>query len=177
MLLPTNVQKFFYLNIESFKQGEYWRFLSAHLIHYSWMHCISNVAGLVLLITIFKNSKLYIYWFLASVVIAIAVSSGLIIFSNRLMWYVGFSGVLTGLYAYASIKTYSENIKLSMVVLITLSIYVTIQILQGELISSILIPDLKASSYAHAYGLCAGTLFGIFDNFITNHKVKVSTDR
>ncbi len=155
-----------YLHIESFKHGEYWRFLSGHLIHYSWLHCSTNTLGLLLLIAMFKNTSMNLNWLLASVVIVIAISSGLILFSQQLKWYVGFSGVLTGLYAYAAIKTLSENIKLSVTICIILSIYAAYQLLQGELIRSTLIPDLKASSYAHAYGLCAGVLFGIYENFV-----------
>ena len=170
MLLPTHIQNALYLHIESFKQGEYWRFLSGHLIHYSWSHCISNFAGLLLLAAIFKHFNLTLNWLLASVVIAIAISSGLILFSHLLKWYVGFSGVLTGLYAYASMKTYSENKKLSAAILFGLTIYVTIQLLQGELINSLLIPDLKASSYAHAYGLCAGILFGFYEILVTSKR-------
>jgi len=161
MLLPNNTHDLIFLRIENIKQGEYWRFFSGHFIHYSWFHCASNVIGLLLLAGIFNNTKHNINWLLASIFICIVISSGLMLFSNQLSWYVGFSGVLTGLYAYASIKTYSENRKLSVMILIVLSSYVVFQLLEGELISSVLLQEIKTSSYAHAYGLFAGILYGV----------------
>ena len=156
MLSPQYVRESLYLHIEDWKRGEYWRFFSAHLTHYSWTHCLSNVIGLLLLIGIFKDTKQSMHWLTAVIISCITISSGLILFSTQLDWYVGFSGVLTSLYAYASIKTFTENTKISTFILIGLIAYVVIQVYGGgELIGSMLISDLKTSSYAHAYGLIA----------------------
>jgi rhomboid family GlyGly-CTERM serine protease len=166
MLLPEQIRELLYLHIERFKQGEYWRFFSAHLIHYSWPHCLSNIIGLFLLMGIFNDTKQNIHWYFAATIVCIAVSSGLILFSTQLDWYLGFSGVLTGLYAYASIKTFNENTKISMIILIALLVSVVIQLFEGELISSILFVDLNTSSYAHAYGFIAGGLYGVIERCI-----------
>jgi len=165
MLLPQHIRESLYLNIEDFKQGQYWRFFSAHLTHYSWIHCLSNIVGLLLLIGIFNNSKRNFHWLVAALVTAMAISSGLSLFSAKLDWYVGFSGVLTGLYAYASIKTFNENTSLSIFILIALSGYVAIQVFQGELIDSMLIKDLNTSSHAHAYGLISGILYAMIEQY------------
>jgi rhomboid family GlyGly-CTERM serine protease len=166
MLLPEHVRELLYLHIERVKEGEYWRVISAHFTHYSWIHCLSNIVGLFLLIGIFSHSQQRMRWLLATTVICIAISSGLILFSTQLDWYLGFSGVLTGLFAYAAIKSLNKNTLISTIILITLSTYVVIQLFEGELISSTILINLKASSYAHAYGFIAGVLFAITDLFI-----------
>jgi|TARA_B110000238_G_C16086110_1_gene421663 rhomboid family GlyGly-CTERM serine protease len=166
MLLPQHVCELLYLHIEHVKDGEYWRVFSAHFTHYSWIHCLSNIVGLFLLIGIFSHNQQRIRLLLAATVICIAISSGLILFSTQLDWYLGFSGVLIGLFAYASIKTSNENTVISTIILIVLSTYVVIKLFEGELISSITLANLKASSYAHAYGFVAGVLFAITDLFI-----------
>jgi membrane associated rhomboid family serine protease len=106
------------------------------------------------------------YWLPAATITCLAISSGLILFSTQLGWYLGFSGVLTGLYAYASIKTFNENAKISTIILISLSTYIVIQLFEGELISSSLITDLNTSSYAHAYGFIAGALYAVIDKYV-----------
>ena len=169
MLFPQHVRELLYLHIENFKHGEYWRFFTAHLTHYSWVHCLSNIIGLLLLIGIFSNTQQKIHWLLAAIIICIAISSGLILFSIKLDWYLGFSGVLTGLFSYASIKTLNENARISTIILIALSTYITIQFFEGELTSSVLIADLNVSSYAHAFGFIAGILYGISDQYFCRY--------
>tara|TARA_R110002074_G_scaffold276192_1_gene447635 strand:- start:78 stop:608 length:531 start_codon:yes stop_codon:yes gene_type:complete len=165
MLLPQPARELMYLHIDSFKQGQYWRFFTGHFIHYSWIHCISNVVGLLLLSGIFHHTKQATNWILVLLITIVVISTCLILFSNQLEWYVGFSGVLTGMYAYASIKTFKENAGVSALLFIALFTYVALQTLEGELVSSVLMSDLKTSSYAHAYGLIAGGLYAVIEKF------------
>ena len=166
MFLPQQDRAILTLHIESVLQGEYWRFFSSHFSHYSWAHCLSNIIGLFLLIGIFNKSKQNMHWIIAATVISAAISCGLIFYSNKLDWYLGFSGVLTGLYAYASIKTFNENAIISITILTILLTYVATQLLEGELIDSIITVDLNASSYAHAFGLIAGIFYGIIEQYL-----------
>ncbi|MFK7795746.1 MAG: rhombosortase [Gammaproteobacteria bacterium] len=163
MFMPQHIRESLYLHIDDLKQGGYWRFLTAHLTHYSWTHCLSNIIGLLLLIGIFNDIQQKIHWLRIVMITCIIISSGLMLFSNQLDWYVGFSGILTSLYAYVSIKGFNENIKVSTFILIVLTAYITIQLSKGELISSLLITELKTSSYAHGFGFIAGVLCAVIE--------------
>jgi len=169
MLLPQHVRELLYLHIEDFKHGEYWRFFSAHITHYSWIHCLSNIIGLLLLMGIFSDVKCKMHWLIVATMTGAAISIGLILFSTQLNWYMGFSGILTGLYAYASIKVLNENIMLAVIILIALAGYITAQLFEGELISSLLLANLKTSSHAHAYGFSAGIIYGLAEQYILSN--------
>ena len=171
MLLPLHMRELLYLHIEHVTQGEYWRFFSAHFTHISWVHCLSNIVGLILLAGIFNQSKKTLHWSFATFLICTIVSTGLILFSNQLNWYIGFSGVLTGLYAYAAIITFRENLKISTIIIIALSIYILAQVLEGEIINATIMTDIKTSSYAHAFGFITGLIYGSIEQFAAYYSI------
>ena len=164
MLLPMHIREQLYFHVPLIKQGEYWRFFTGHFIHYSWTHWASNSIGLLILISIFNN-KHSLKWLLPSVFVLITVSSGLLLFSQQLTWYVGFSGILTGLFVYACIATITENKVLSILMLLIVLVYVASQLLRGELVDSSALTIIKTSSYAHAYGLLGGLISGLIAKF------------
>lgn len=170
MGFPQSWRNQLYFHLEHFTQGEYWRFLSGHFVHYSWLHCLSNVIGLLLLMSIFNNTYKKLNWWLATLFVATFISSALLFQSSQLNWYMGFSGVLAGLFTYAAVKTYQEHVRLSLVIIISLSMYVFLKLQEGELVRSYIISEVKASSYAHAYGLLAGFIYGTLEQILTCSK-------
>ena len=173
MLLPTHIREGLYLNIALAQQGEYWRYITGHFAHYSWLHCISNLFGLYLLFRLFKLSEDYRHWLIATSLIIGFVSFGLALSSETLKWYVGFSGVLTGLLVYASVRTFSQNAILSITFLLVIVTYVFNQALfGGELIRSTMFSEVQTSSYAHAYGLIGGLLYGV--SYTVKHHIDLN---
>jgi rhomboid family GlyGly-CTERM serine protease len=79
--------------------GQIWRWLSAHLVHLSVMHCLTNLLGLLLICDYLWDE------------LALADASGLLLwtavgtslllwcFAPEIRWYAGLSGVLHGLWA------------------------------------------------------------------------------
>ncbi len=165
MLLPVHMREQLYFHIPLIKQGEYWRFFSGHFIHYSWLHCLSNSAGLLILASVFNNNKDRIKWLLPIVFILLVVSCGLLLFSQQLTWYVGFSGILTGLFVYACIATIAENRTLSVLMLLVILVYVVSQFVSGELTESDSLTMIYTSSYALAFGVLGGLLYGLAAKF------------
>lgn len=163
MLMPTHYRESLYLNLELAKQGEYWRFITGHFTHYNWLHCISNILGLSLLLVLFRPNIKNDQWVIVTAVILIIVSLGLTLTSESLKWYIGFSGILTGLFAYVCIKAFPENTILSVSFLLIVITYVTNQVVfKGELIRSSIFQEISTSSYAHFFGLLGGIMYGIY---------------
>lgn len=161
MLLPVGQREFLYYNFEHASNGEYWRYISGHFTHYSWIHCISNLLGLYLIFKLFSPNSTSLNWTFATIFILCIISIGLAITSEAMKWYIGFSGVLAGLLSYACIKTHKKNAILSFTLLLALTIYTISQfILGGELVESILLSDIYASSYAHLFGIMSGCIYG-----------------
>jgi rhomboid family GlyGly-CTERM serine protease len=76
--------------------GQWWRLLSAHVVHLDFRHTVLNGAGLALLWALFARDYRGRQWLLVLLAAACAIDAGLWFWDTRVMWYVGASGVLHG---------------------------------------------------------------------------------
>jgi rhomboid family GlyGly-CTERM serine protease len=74
--------------------GEWWRLISAHVVHLGWPHMLMNAAGLLLVWALFGDEFSDVDWCLLSLASALAISVSLWWLSRDVEWYVGLSGVL-----------------------------------------------------------------------------------
>src|SRR6185437_13124350 len=79
--------------------GEWWRFVTAHLVHLSLEHAVVDVLALVLLWMLFGRDYSPRAWLLVLAGAAAAIDLGLWVADSTLIWYVGSSGVLHGVFA------------------------------------------------------------------------------
>ncbi len=80
--------------------GEIWRLVSAHFVHLSWPHVWLNVAGLS--VCGLLNPKIFRLKLLAQLAfLSLGISILLWQFNHEVSQYVGFSGVLYGLFLLA----------------------------------------------------------------------------
>lgn len=157
MLMPELFRESLFLHIESVKQGEYWRIISGHFVYVSWKHWIVNTTGVLLLLLFFYDSTQTGLWFAGFTVILLSISCGLLLFSESLRWYAGFSGVLIGLFAFSALLDISKNKIRCISILLILTVYVAYQIPSGELSSRTFL-QVKSSTYAHIYGYITGII-------------------
>lgn len=78
--------------------GQAWRLATGHLVHLGWSHLALNLAGLALIWGLFQRQLTTLEWWWAWWVSTAMVSAGLFVFDTDLIWYVGLSGVLHGLF-------------------------------------------------------------------------------
>lgn len=76
--------------------GEYWRLLTAHLVHGDARHLMLNLAGLGLLAALFPRAYGARGWTLIMLASVASIDLGFVFLEPQLEWYVGFSGVLHG---------------------------------------------------------------------------------
>ena len=79
--------------------GQWWRLLSAHVIHLGYEHALLDVAGLALMWALFARDYRWGGWLLISGAAVAGVDAGLWLLSSTTQWYVGSSGVLHGVLA------------------------------------------------------------------------------
>lgn len=79
--------------------GQFWRLITAHLVHLSTWHAVLNLAALALLVGLFPRSYRPIEWLAIAVASAFAIDLGLWFGDPQIEWYVGLSGVLHGVLA------------------------------------------------------------------------------
>lgn len=77
-------------------RGEWWRVMTAHLVHANVRHLLLNLTGLALVAQLFKDDFSLAQWFWIVSLSGLCVSAGLLVFDPQLQWYVGLSGVLHG---------------------------------------------------------------------------------
>jgi rhomboid family GlyGly-CTERM serine protease len=79
--------------------GQYWRLLSAHLVHLDLRHALLNCLGLVLLWALFARNYSAKAWLAIVLASASAIDAGLWLGDSTVQWYVGSSGALHGVMA------------------------------------------------------------------------------
>jgi len=84
---------------EAVLDGELWRLVTGHLVHLGWSHTVLNLAGLALVWALFASALRGMYGLWVLIASIAAIDAGFLINEPQLDWYVGFSGVLHGLFA------------------------------------------------------------------------------
>lgn len=78
--------------------GELWRLFTGHLAHLSWTHLATNLLGLALVWGLFGHHLPAKRWLHLMAFNALGISLLLLIVDPHILWYVGLSGVLHGMF-------------------------------------------------------------------------------
>ncbi len=89
--------------------SEYWRSFTAHWVHANWSHFLLNAAGLILCMTITSPKWSSWRWIAYNFYLAIGISALFTLRNPELRWYVGYSGILFGIYLLAAIDLYARD--------------------------------------------------------------------
>ena len=100
------------------EQGQWWRVLSAHLVHANWIHLALNLAGLALCIGITGIVWRWWQWLWRCLLLMLCISASFFLLQSKMGWYVGFSGVLMGLYLLAAFDTRRQQPGMSIILAI-----------------------------------------------------------
>jgi rhomboid family GlyGly-CTERM serine protease len=79
--------------------GEYWRLLTAHVVHLGPGHAVLNSLGLALMWVLFVSDYRPLQWLAVVLAAALVIDAGLWFADSTVAWYVGSSGVLHGVLA------------------------------------------------------------------------------
>jgi rhomboid family GlyGly-CTERM serine protease len=142
----------------SIETGEYWRLVTAHLVHLSVGHLWPNVAALailgLLLDGVFRNAD----WWRVAAASAAAIDLGLYFYEPDVAWYVGLSGVLHGVVAAGAIALFARHRTLGGVLALGLIVKLAFEQVYGAVpftAESVGGPVVVA---AHLYGALGGGL-------------------
>ena len=96
---------------EAIDAGQWWRLLSAHVMHLDNRHLLFNMIGLLLIIDTLCQAMSARE--LASLLLMCALGVGGLLLHRQssLQWYVGLSGVLYGLWVAGSLQTWASGRK------------------------------------------------------------------
>jgi len=148
------------------EQGQIWRLLTGHITHLNWSHFWLNMAGVLMVMVFFASYQSSTYWLGAMVFIALLSSAGLML-DMQLDRYVGFSGVLHGLFIIGA-RFELRRYKWSGVVLLVLIVAKLIwEQVFGAMPGSEEMTGGRVAVNAHLYGAVAGGLyFWVAEKFV-----------
>lgn len=132
---------------------QWWRLVSAHLVHLSWEHVLLNCAGLVLLWALFAREYSPRRWLWIITTAVIAIDAGLWFFRPGVDWYLGASGVLHGVLAAGAYALYRRGESMGAVLLLLLVVKLVYEQQSG---SSVFAAGLPLVPDAHVLGVLGG---------------------
>ncbi len=135
------------------EQGQYWRWLSGHLVHANWMHLALNLAGFALCIGITGVPWNLWQWCWRIVLLATGISAGFFLWHPQMGWYVGFSGVLYGLYMLAAYATLQRQTLISALLMIFVVAKIALEQWSSVTITSADLIGVPVLVDAHLYGV------------------------
>src|SRR5262245_4111211 len=84
---------------EAIAGGEWWRLVTAHLVHLDLGHALLNIMGVVLMWSLFARDYRPREWLIIAAAIMGGIDAGLWLRDTQVAWYVGASGALHGIMA------------------------------------------------------------------------------
>ena len=144
---------------------QWWRLVSAHLVHLSWQHAWLNLIGLVLLWALFARDFSPARWLWIIALSAAAIDAGLWFLRPGVQWYLGASGVLHGALAAGACAMYRRGEGMGALLLLLLVVKLLYEQHAG---SSLFVGDVPLVPEAHLFG----TLGGLTASFVPRPPVK-----
>ena len=80
-------------------QGQWWRLITAHVVHLDLRHALLNTLGLALVWALFARNYSPKAWAAILIGAILGIDAGLWLADSTVAWYVGSSGVLHGVMA------------------------------------------------------------------------------
>ena len=146
---------------EAILGGQLWRLLTGHLVHLGGSHLAMNLVGLALIWMLFGRLMSTAAWLATLLTSALTVSLGLLIFNPGLMWYVGLSGVLHGMFLAGAIISIVSGYRAEILLLGFIVAKLTWEQWVGPLPGSAEVAGGDVVVDAHLYGAIAGVIVAL----------------
>lgn len=137
---------------------QWWRLLSAHLVHLGWQHALLNTLGLILLWLLFARDFSPRRWLWILALSVATIDAGLWFLRPAVQWYLGASGVLHGALAAGACAMYRRGEGMGALLLLALVVKL---LYEQQLGGSLFLHGLPLVADAHVFGALGG-LIGAF---------------
>ncbi len=144
---------------------QWWRLVTAHLVHLSFEHALLNTAGLVLLWSLFARDFSPRRWLWIVALSIATIDAGLWFLRPGVDWYLGASGVLHGVLAAGACAMYRRGEATGAVLLLLLVVKLIYEQQSG---ASLFLGGIPLVADAHLFG----TLGGLTASFVPRPQVK-----
>ncbi|MCW8994351.1 MAG: rhombosortase [Psychromonas sp.] len=140
-------------------QFELWRLITATFCHSNFNHLLMNLFGLVITLALFIDTFKLIKIFPIVIFNSIFISCTLFFFEPQVIWYVGLSGVLHGLFSYGVCADIANKDRWGYLLGSGFIIKIIYEQIYGAAQSTIDLINAPVLVNAHLYGALAGIVF------------------
>ena len=154
--------------------GEFWRLVSGHLVHLGWGHLLMNLVGFWLIYHLFfRHGMPAIACIFGLILLTLATSAGLYLFSATIDWYRGFSGVLHGLLVWALLREIRQHTAANAILLSLIVLKLAWEQLSGPIPGSETLAKGRVIVDAHLYGGLSGALIWSLESGVSKFSREV----
>lgn len=154
LLAPINYDWFAYER--DLITQQWWRLISGNFLHTNFNHLLLNSAGVILLWALhgqYFTAKSYLLYVC---LLCLATTLGIYSFAPQLLWYVGLSGALHGLFMLGAYFDIKQGFKSGWLLMIAVLAKVIHEQFYGASDDIATLIDAKVAIDAHLYGCIAG---------------------
>jgi rhomboid family GlyGly-CTERM serine protease len=139
-------------------QGQWWRFLSGHWVHANWIHFALNMTGFILCVALTETGWKFTQWIWRILVLASGISIAFWWLQPHIGWYVGFSGILFGLYVLCAITSWPQQKIMSSILLSVIALKLILDLWSSVKITSDELIGVPVLVEAHLYGVATALI-------------------
>ena len=168
-ILPLEVHQLLRYD-RTFLPEQAWRFISANLLHTNGMHLLLNLIGLALIWALhgrYYSSRGFVSLLLLT---SAGTTLGLYLNAPDMMWYVGLSGALHGLFIYGAVMDIRHQEKTGYLLLIGVVLKVADEQWRGASVQVSSLIDAAVAVDAHLFGAISGVVAVLLTLAISNKK-------
>ena len=143
---------------EGVNQGALWLLLTGNLVHLGWSHLWLNLAGLLMVWWFFDTEFSLVEWLWVLLVSGLFVTVGLYLLDPYLIWYVGLSGLLHGLFIAGGIRLLGRDTRFAILLLLLFAAKLAWEQLIGSLPGTSDMAGGPVVVNAHLYGAVGGAV-------------------
>lgn len=157
--------------------GQWWRLVSAHLVHLNTAHLAMNLLALTLVIALLRTACAAATWFVAYAAMSLAVSAALLAFEPGLARYAGASGVIHGLLGFGALLRLPAARVESTILLTGLFAKLAWEAGSGPLAGSEALIGAPVITASHRYGAIAGIVLALVVGALRRGRGRFSAPR
>lgn len=163
----SDVLAYYHTGISQF---ELWRLITATFCHTNFNHMLMNLIGLVVTLGLFYDTFKSIKILPLLIFNSLFISLCLFVFEMDVIWYVGLSGALHGLFSYGICKDISNQDRWGYLLGLGFIVKITYEQFFGAAQSTIDLIAAPVLVNAHLYGAISGVIYFVLLRLYKNRK-------
>lgn len=147
--------------------GQWYRLLTGNLLHTNHWHLLMNLAGLAVIVSLFRWPFGLVGMLALLLFLCIAEGLGLYWFFPGLVGYVGLSGVLHGLFAFGATNEVLTGIRFGWILLAGIIAKVSYEMYTGGSAELASLISARVAVESHLVGMLAGIVAALAWHFLS----------